>query len=395
MRLLWFAPVEVMGTGRGGGGNWLGVAVLLSLALIACEDEPAAQPPYDAQGPSPPPDAAITRPLDAGKDASRPVDSGTRDSALIDAARDDGAAPDAVIDAALPAPTVPTMLADTGLFAPGSTSQLAPGVRAYAPRYALWADGAEKERWFYLPEDTQIDSSDMDYWTFPIGTKAWKLFTRDGKKLETRLLWKTEAGWLRAAYAWNDAESEAVLTPKGAENVRGTEHDIPNRTACNTCHEGLPDRLLGVSAIQLSHSGSGMTLSSLIAEGKLSAPPASDFARPDDAEWNALGYLHANCGHCHNPKSGEVYGKVDLDLWLRTSQLNAVSTTASYATTVGQMLTDTASANTLRIAAGAPGMSGLIERMELRGADEQMPPLASERVDVTGTGAVRAWIADL
>src|SRR5688572_1467135 len=258
--LVMVRPGGVMGTGRCGLGTWLGAAMLagLSLALIGCEDEPAAQSVHDAQGPSPLPDAAINRPLDAGKDASRPVDAGARDSAMSDAAPADAsehdAAPDAEVDAALPAPTVPTMLADTGLFAAGSTSQLAPGVRAYTPRYGLWADGAEKERWFYLPEDTQIDSSDMDYWTFPIGTKAWKLFTRDGKKLETRLLWKTEAGWLRAAYAWNDGESAAVLTPNGAENVRGTTHDIPNRTACNTCHEGLPDRLLGVSAVQLSHS---------------------------------------------------------------------------------------------------------------------------------------------
>jgi hypothetical protein len=104
--------------------------------------------------------------------------------------------------------------------------------------------------------------------------------------------------------------------------------------------------------------------------------------------------MHANCGHCHNPRS-DHYDKVDLDLWLRTSQLGAVTQTESYKTTVSKMLTDTASSNTLRVAPRQPGMSGLIERMELRGSEQAMPPIASEQVDTTGTGAVRAWIADL
>jgi hypothetical protein len=303
---------------------------------------------------------------------------------------------DAGLDAAMMMPAkLPQTLAETGLYAPGSTSQLAPGVRAYSPRYALWSDGAEKERWLYLPEDTQIDSSDMDYWTFPVGTKAWKLFSRDGKKLETRLFWKTETGWLRVAYAWNEAQTEAVAVSNGQQNVLGTEHDVPNRTACDECHDGLPDRLLGVSAIQLSHSGAGITLASLIADGLLSAAPAAPFPLPDDTQWNALGYLHANCGHCHNPKS-EKYDRVDLDLWLRTGQLDEpVTQTESYKTTVGKMLTETASAFSLRIDPGESGMSGLIERMELRGDEQAMPPIASEQVDRTGTDAVRAWIDDL
>ena len=37
----------------------------------------------------------------------------------------------------------------------------------------------------------------MDEWHFPVGTKVWKEFSRDGKRLETRLFWKTEPnGWL-------------------------------------------------------------------------------------------------------------------------------------------------------------------------------------------------------
>ena len=391
----------LMGTGRGTRGTWLAV-VVLALAACGCngDSEPQAAPD-DAQQPLPPQDAAQTPRRDAGMDASMPpVDAGKTDSGAPDAGNPLDAADtgqpgeDAHIDAGPATQKLPMKLSETGLFAPGSTSQLAPGVQAYTPRYALWSDDAEKARWFYLPEDTQIDTSDMDYWSFPVGTKAWKLFSKGGKKLETRLLWKTDAGWLRVAYAWNDDESEAMIAPNGAQDVRGTEHDIPNRNWCADCHNGLPDRLLGVSAVQLSHSGSGMTLSSLIAGGKLSAPPAATFPLADSTEWNALGYLHANCGHCHNPR-GDAHDRLDLDLWLRTSQLSAASMTESYKTTVSAALTDTASTNTLRIAPGEPGMSGLIERMELRGNEQAMPPIASEQVDQTGVGAVRAWIEDL
>lgn len=319
------------------------------------------------------------------------------DAAAHDAAAEpDAQALDAVVDAATDAgnPALPTTLAQTGLFASGSSGELAAGVVPYTPRYVLWADGAEKERWFYLPEGTQIDTSDMDHWTFPVGTKAWKLFSLDGKKLETRLLWKTEQGWFRMGFAWNDDETEATAVPSGASDVRGTMHDVPNRTQCNECHTGQPDRLLGISAIQLSHDGAGMTLASLIADGKLSDPPADDFALPDAPDWNALGYMHANCGHCHNPRS-DKYDRVDLDLWLRVDQLGAVSSTESYKTTVGQMLTEDATTLSLRIAPGDSDMSGVIARMELRGEDKAMPPIASEQVDSDGVNTVRAFIDGL
>lgn len=387
------------------GHHRIGCAVLLLASVaLGCDDEPATdrgtahQP--DAHAPA---DAATHERMDAAMHAPAP-DAALHDGAPRDAAPDAQAARDAepidaadgAVDAALDAGdnTMPTTLAQTGLYAAGSSGELAPGVMEYSPRYVLWADDADKQRWFFLPEGTQIDTSDMDHWVFPVGTKAWKLFSLGGKKLETRLLWKTEQGWARFAFAWNDDESEATAVANGQSDVRGTTHDIPNRTQCNECHSGLPDRLLGISAIQLSHDGSGMTLASLIAGGKLSDPPASGFALPDTPEWNALGYMHANCGHCHNPHS-DKYDRVDLDMWLRVDQLDAVTSTESYKTTVGQILTEDANTLTFRIAAGDSDMSGVIQRMELRGEDKAMPPIASEQVDTDGVSTVRAFIDGL
>ena len=121
----------------------------------------------------------------------------------------DAAPPDAAVDAAAELRpetrrstldrwrrSLPPMLSATGLYVDGSTDELAPGVHPYEPRYVLWSDGADKQRYLFIPEGSQIDTADMDEWRFPVGTKVWKEFSRDGKRLETRLFWKTEPnGW--------------------------------------------------------------------------------------------------------------------------------------------------------------------------------------------------------
>jgi hypothetical protein len=354
------------GGGQSGSGGASGAPAPYASDVLDAGDPPrtdAAMPPADA--------------------------SSTEDATLADAA-DDAATGDAG------GPVVPDLLSQSGLYMPGSTSALAPGVLPYTPRYELWSDGAAKQRWLLLPEGTQIDTSNMDAWQFPVGTKLWKEFARDGKRLETRLLWKTEIGWLRTAYLWDEQESDAAVDRRGAADVRGTTHDVPARSECGECHDGQPDVALGVSAIQLAHSMPGVTLQSLADEGKLShAPPTTGLPLPDTLAWNALGYLHANCGSCHAPTS-IVWDKVDLDLWLRTSELVAYPATQSYLSTVNEPLTDTAGgAAQLRIAPGDAAGSGLILRMGQRGDENAMPPIASEQVDDDGIALVSNWINEL
>ena len=43
-----------------------------------------------------------------------------------------------------------------GLYAEGSCAELAAGVRPFHPRFALWSDGTDKERFVYLPPGTRI-----------------------------------------------------------------------------------------------------------------------------------------------------------------------------------------------------------------------------------------------
>ena len=60
----------------------------------------------------------------------------------------------------------------------------------YTPSTPLWSDGAQKQRWIELPPNTQIDISNPNEWTFPVGTKLFKEFRVNGKRVETRMFQK-------------------------------------------------------------------------------------------------------------------------------------------------------------------------------------------------------------
>src|SRR5205814_165387 len=92
----------------------------------------------------------------------------------------------------------PLRLSESGLYSDFASRTLAPRVIEYTPRYELWSDGATKRRFLLLPAGAKIDTSDMDNWAFPVGTKLWKEFRRDGFLVETRLLQKVydnPGGW--------------------------------------------------------------------------------------------------------------------------------------------------------------------------------------------------------
>jgi mono/diheme cytochrome c family protein len=298
-------------------------------------------------------------------------------------------APPPVALAALPA-----RLSETGLFADAGGVALGATVRAYEPAFALWSDGAQKRRWIFLPEGTTIDTSDPDDWSFPMGTKLWKEFSVAGRRIETRLLVKhgpTDRDWAGAAYVWDAEQRDATLTPAGLEDADGHRYDVPSATDCAGCHGGRRSHVLGFSAVQLAKSGLPVTLENLIDEGRLSRPPARMPAIPgDDSQQRALGYLHANCGHCHNrarpPREGARCYDPErrLDFWLPSDPAANALGMPAVTTSVPRFVTP-----------GEPDDSRLIELMARRGRLLHMPPLASQRVDPDGVRLVRAWVQSL
>jgi mono/diheme cytochrome c family protein len=356
------------------------VSLVALLLIVGCSDAEAEKPLADAS-------------RDGSRDASSVPD---RDggSGGSGGAKDAGHHPAEASAPTDAGPGYPPLLSETGLFADIASETLGPGVRPFQPQYVLWSDGATKRRWVFLPDGAKIDTSDMDFWRFPVGTKVWKEFTVDNKRIETRMLHKAgpdPADWVMIAYAWKDDRSDAVATPAGIQNAMGTPHDIPPQDACQFCHGNMKDRLLGFSALQLSHDLPGVTLSTLMQEGRLTDPPAAPFTLPGDAvARTALGYLHANCGDCHNPSSG-VFASVDMQLWESTKTLDTVFDTTAYRTAVDE---PTPGAAVDRIVPGHPERSMVYVRMDTRG-NGQMPPLATEIVDTTGLAHIGDWIRAL
>lgn len=305
-------------------------------------------------------------------------------------------------------------LAGTGLCADRACTQINPGIREYAPRVSFWDDTATKRRWIYLPPGSKIDTTDMDHWVFPVGTKIWKEFTRDGTRVETRLLMKqlpddaAPGAWFYATYLWVSTQDGTVSLVDGMKNASGTQHDIPTRAECLACHNRLrPTRVLGFDAIQLDYDApAGQTdLGDLIAAGLLTTNPtgaaAPRFPLPGTAvDQTALTYLDANCGHCHNPTS-DVHDVSPLDLRLRTAAAarSSVAATPAYATAVGQDAADPYFENginfTKLIIAGDPQHSAVIGRMTSMMGIRFMPAVAVESVDPAGQAALVAWINSL
>lgn len=200
----------------------------------------------------------------------------------------------------------------TVLYSDFAAKTVAADVKEYTPALQFWSDGAEKKRWVKLPPGAKIDATNFDEWIYPEGTQLWKEFKVDGKLAETRLFEKTALGWNHTVYRWNAAENDAARKENGElippNGTRTKSYEIPNTTQCNVCHLGRVEPVLGFDAVGLGLPGAqGVTLATLVADGRFTAAiPATTLALPDDGigSRDAFGYLHTNCGTCHNDNQG-------------------------------------------------------------------------------------------
>jgi hypothetical protein len=289
---------------------------------------------------------------------------------------------------------LPERLSQTGLWANAASRTIAKSVLAYRPSFELWADGATKRRWVQLPGGGVINTDDMDSWAFPVGTKFWKELSIHGRPVETRLLERVYGGdWLGVAYVWSADGADAVAAPGGVVDVAGTEHEVPSAGDCHGCHGGRESYVLGFSALQLAHppASGEINLDGLAARGMLSRQPHRRFTvSGDEPTREALGYLHANCGHCHNnrqPRGKECFTPNSfLDLWLQVDRLGSPEETPTYATAIPRL-----------IVPGAPEESPLVQRMERAGplSPPRMAPLGAGLTDEKAVGLIRHWIAGM
>lgn len=285
-------------------------------------------------------------------------------------------------------------LSDTGLYCSVALDMMDKHAELFAPEVPLWTDGADKSRYLRLPPGTKIETSDMDNWVFPVGTKVWKEFRFSGKKVETRLLEKRgENNWFMVAFQWNADQTEAYPVPEGVVNANGTFHDIPSVSQCAACHMRVADALIGVSPLMLADASVwGVTLAELVREGRLTKNPERPVRFPGNGPTSkALAYFYSNCSHCHRGSSAPE----GLQLWTSVNDVRPEDT-AVYRTAVNQDLTHWVEHGYVkRVVPKAPNESGVMARMSTRVPDDQMPELGTERVDPQGLSLIRAWIEQL
>jgi hypothetical protein len=275
-----------------------------------------------------------------------------------------------------------------------------------------------KTRWVLLPEGARIDARDVDAWEFPDGTRFWKQFEFNGRKIETRMLWKSGGEWVFAAYAWNEAQTEATLAPAAGVPdavaiAPGKSHSIPSIEDCRACHVTNRPEVLGFTALQLSTDRDPLAphaepappgsvdLGTLVEEdllhprrpGLLATPPRIDAADPRTRA--VLGTLSANCGSCHNAESSIA----NLGLLLRQP---AYGTREQADASVRRLLQRTGKwqvpgstpETSVFVAPGDPARSGILVRMKSRRPSTQMPPLGTVVPDREAIDLVSEWVRD-
>lgn len=301
----------------------------------------------------------------------------------------------------------------------GNPSDLKPNRRVvpYDLNSPLFTDYATKRRFVWLPEGQSATYKPDDTFEFPKGTILSKTFSYpDGSRqrlIETRLLVKTNTGWVALPYVWNTSQTEATLdvNADGVEvnwkNASGESvnihYVIPNSNQCKECHDQAKvTGPIGPKARHLNRDldypeGRFNQLTYWSKIGILSGAP--DPARaPKQPIWNDLStgsldararaYLEVNCAHCHSPQgSASNTGLYLTDLETDPMRIGFCKTPVSAGKASAGMLFDAVR--------GHPELSILAHRMASDEPKIMMPEIGRTIVHQEGVQLIRDWLASL
>jgi hypothetical protein len=310
----------------------------------------------------------------------------------------------------------PARLADTGLHVAGSVHEISAGIETFTPQYPLWSDGAHKQRWIRLPASAAIDAAQPAAWAFPNGTTFWKEFSKDGRRVETRMIERGDAGdWRFVAFIWNEDGTDATLAnPRKSTRLTlpdGSRYTVPSEADCRACHAGAAVPILGFSALQLSADRDPLAphaepakpgdldLAALVASGRLvnlpkalaESPPRVRAATP--AGRAALGYLHANCGNCHvDPKLSSAAVPVEMQLALDPADPDMADSAVRRLVGSESRYRAQDAADARVVVPGNAAAGTLLARMRSRDPRIQMPPLGSAIPDRDAIALLERWI---
>ncbi len=309
----------------------------------------------------------------------------------------------AVNDAAVTDAAFPPKLSDFRFFIDGARLSPNSDVTPYALNTPLWSDGAEKLRFIYLPQGTQLTADGEGLLQFPVGAAIIKTFVfgegATRRLIETRVLLHRADGWAALPYRWNGEQTDATLALAGGRIDLTTpageaiSYAIPNKNQCKACHgKGGAVIPIGPKARNLSAEWLGQ----MVQRGALDRVPEGGATMPvwaarkgdDPAAPLARAYLDVNCAHCHQPGGGASNSGLDL----RWEQSDAHA--------IGIMKRPVAAGrgaggHEFSILPGQPDKSILLYRMDSAEPGIAMPELGKSSVDREGVAVVRKWILEM
>ncbi|MBS0482202.1 MAG: hypothetical protein JSR96_08605 [Proteobacteria bacterium] len=290
------------------------------------------------------------------------------------------------------------VLSAYGFFSDAQAQRPAAGVTPYRLQTPLWSDGAEKQRFVYVPGGKQARSRGAGLLDLPVGSALIKSFRFGGRLIETRVLLHRAGGWIALPYLWNADQSEARLVLAGARVDLTTpagaaiSYAVPNKNQCKECHGAAGQVVpIGPKARNLSAEW----LAAFKRAGKLDAVPAvarrvplwEDRAAVPVAD-AARGYLDANCAHCHNPDGAASNSGLTLT-WEETDpvKLGVGKRPVAAGRGSGDLQFD--------VVPGDPDHSILAYRMASLEGGISMPELGRASLDPAGQAIIRGWIAGM
>lgn len=297
---------------------------------------------------------------------------------------------------------MPANLSQTGCVSATHPQQPASGLIPYSVIAPLWSDGADKERYLAIPDNTRISLDSSGDFNLPVGSVLVKHFKLADRFIETRLFAHGELGWQGFSYEWKDDQTDALLLAGEKDKAIGNINwHFPSPVQCMTCHTDAAGFSLGAETRQLNSSitypASGIKanqLDTLEYIGLFSSPLSNNqkmekLVALDDAnatlQDRARSYLHTNCSNCHQPN-----GATPVAIDLRYSTALANTHICDIAPSEG----DLGIANARIVAPAEPERSVLIARMQATD-DTQMPPLSRSVVDSAAITVISDWISSL
>ena len=320
----------------------------------------------------------------------------------------------------------PRTLTQTKLFASVPDHKPGQAMIPYSVNVPLWSDGAEKDRFIVLPAGATVEWKDKESWEFPVGTVIVKTFLlqtdeqnpKELRRLETRLWLHNPRGWEGFTYLWNEEQTEAhlmgdwpvtqqfdVKTPTG--KVKQTWY-FPSRSDCQACHTHNAGFVLGLNTRQLNrpynfqenadtpnHTPNQIDMLRALGVFKNDVvKPSSELEsfpnwkskagditghNAGDITILARAYLDANCSMCHSPGGpGNAQGAA-MDMRFHQPLEQAFPAKKD-------------------VKAGDPRSWNVLHRMGTRDTKaprQQMPPLATFRVDDQAVHVIQKWLDQL